>query len=545
MTTEQNLEERRTRGPGSEWNALHGAQVIQRVSEQLSVAEALRASEDRFRTLIEMSFDGILVIEDGLIAKVNRGMADMLGYSTDEMIGRPVVDFVAESRRELIERRIADREEGTREGAMRHKDGRTIIVEATAQNEKLNGLARRIVAVRDMTGKRELERQLRQAQKMEAIGRLAGGVAHDFNNLLTVISSYTELLLEATMSADPRHADLASIREAADAAASLTRQLLAFSRQQVIEPKNVDLCGAVTNSAKLLKRVIGEDIELALVGGADPLVVSIDPGQLEQVIMNLAVNSRDAMPSGGKLTIETHIVDVDEEYARAHRPAQPGRFAMLAVSDTGTGMDECTRERIFEPFFTTKEPGIGTGLGLATAYGIVTQSRGFIWVYSEPGIGTQFKIYLPLVDEPPTKNIPAASADDLCGTETVLVVEDAPAVREATRRALERFGYRVIEASNGEEALRVASADDMHFDLLLTDIVMPGMGGRSVAELITAGHPELKVLFMSGYTDDAIVRQGVLSATTPYLQKPFSPSSLVRKVREALGRKQWTTIAHV
>jgi PAS domain S-box-containing protein len=520
---------------GRDWSNLHDAEATRRVTEQLRASEALRASEERCRTLIETSFDGIVVTEDGIVTDANLGIGSMLGYAVEEMIGRPYLEFVHESRRDLAQRRIVDRVEGRVEGAMRGKDGRAIVVEVTARNEKVEGRARRIIAVRDLTGQRDLERQLRQAQKMEAVGRLAGGVAHDFNNLLTVISSYTELLLESTMPADPRHADLAAIRDAASGAASLTRQLLAFSRQQVTERKAIELRAAVTQSAKLLKRVIGEDIELALVGGEEPLVISIDPGQLEQVIMNLAVNARDAMPTGGNLTIETRVVEVCAEYAKAHPPAQPGRFAMVAISDNGIGMDECTRERAFEPFFTTKEPGTGTGLGLATVYGIVAQSGGFIWVYSEPGLGTQFKIYFPLFQGPPTTSDPAAPANDIGGTETILVVEDAPAVREAARRALERYGYNVIEAADGEAALRVALESDKRIDLLLTDIVMPGMGGRSVAELITRERGDLKVLFMSGYTDDAIVRQGVLSATTPYLQKPFSPASLARKVRETLG----------
>jgi signal transduction histidine kinase len=377
--------------------------------------------------------------------------------------------------------------------------------------------------------------EVRQAQKMEAVGRLAGGVAHDFNNLLTVILSYADMLIEGVSPKDPRAQDLGEIRKAAVAAASLTRQLLAFSRQQVIEPRVLILEDVVDQTQKLLKRLIGEDIDLAMQFGPAPSVVHIDPGQLEQVLMNLAVNARDAMPTGGKLTIETAVVELDENYAAAHWPATTGRFAMLAVSDTGIGMDEATRARIFEPFFTTKGPGKGTGLGLATVYGIVKQSGGFIWTYSEPGKGATFKIYLPLHDGAPTAaNEEREKPPAVDGSETVLLVEDSDDVRYVARKTLEQHGYEVMDAPSASAALSLAAQLDRPVHLLLTDVVMPEMSGRVLAEKFAMFQPHAKVLYMSGYTDDAIIRHGVLRAKIPFLQKPFTPLALATRVREVL-----------
>jgi nitrogen-specific signal transduction histidine kinase/ActR/RegA family two-component response regulator len=391
--------------------------------------------------------------------------------------------------------------------------------------------------LKDIGERRRLEEQLRQSQKMEAVGRLAGGVAHDFNNHLTVIGSYSEMLLADLGPDDPRRSDLEEIRKAAGGAAALTRQLLAFSRQQVIEPRNLDLNEIVASSGKMLTRLIGEDIELVVRTSSSPVMVRMDAGQLDQVIMNLAVNSRDAMPGGGRLTIETAEVELDQSYAAAHWPAPPGRFAMLAVSDTGIGMDEQTRDRIFEPFYTTKESGKGTGLGLATVYGIVKQSRGFIWVYSEPGHGATFKIYLPPA-EGPGSEAGARPAQPVAprGTETILLVEDSSPVRAIARQILQRQGYRVLEAPGGDAALALAGEYRPAIHLLLTDVIMPGMSGRQLAERLQAMRPETRVLFMSGYTDDAVVLHAVLEENLAYLQKPFSPDSLARKVREVLDK---------
>jgi len=504
------------------------------ITERRRAEEALAESEALYRKVIEASFDGIDLTEDGVVRQANRGFAEMFGYSIDEVIGRPMLDFIADESAEAVRQRVSDGVEGTYELVGKRKDGTKILLEATAKTHNIGSRPGRLTALRDVTEKRQLEEQVRQAQKMEAVGRLAGGVAHDFNNLLTVITSCAELVLMDTEESDPRRENLVEIRKASQAAAGLTRQLLAFSRQQVIEPKLVTVEEVVAAADKMLQRLIGEDIELVAVLNEGPATVKIDPGQLEQVIMNLAVNARDAMPDGGKLTLETSAVELDEAYARTHWPATAGRFALLAVSDTGIGMTEQTRARIFEPFFTTKEVGKGTGLGLATVYGIVKQNGGFIWVYSEPGHGTTFKIYLPRVNEAPTASLQATTTASLLGTETILLTEDSPALRATAHQILERYGYTVLDALSSTEALTLARSRAGPIHLLLTDVVMPGMSGRELAERFTAKRPEVKVLYMSGYTDDAVVRHGVLRPGIAYLQKPFTPETLARKVREAL-----------
>ena len=379
------------------------------------------------------------------------------------------------------------------------------------------------------------EEQLRQAQKMEAIGQLAGGVAHDFNNLITIITGYCQLLLKGLDPDDPRRAHIEQINQAGDRAATLVRQLLAFSRKQVLQPRVLNLNEIVEHTQKMLGRLLGEDIELAAI--LDPQLgqVHADPGQLEQVLMNLAVNARDAMPHGGQLTIETANVELDEAYARRHAAVQPGFYVMVAVSDTGSGMDAETQAHLFEPFFTTKEAGKGTGLGLATVYGIVKQSEGSIWVYSEPGQGTTFKIYLPRVDQP-GKTVGEEQAPQAVprGAETILVVEDEEALRELACLTLREYGYTVLEASQGDEALQLFAERQAPVDLLVTDVVMPGLSGPELAEQLTSRQPQMKVLYTSGYMSHAIVRDGVLKAGTPFLPKPFNPDDLARKVREVL-----------
>jgi signal transduction histidine kinase/CheY-like chemotaxis protein len=396
----------------------------------------------------------------------------------------------------------------------------------------------------DLAAYRRLEEQYRQAQKMEAVGRLAAGIAHDFNNLLTVIRGYTELLLSGTRHGDPAKARLEEIHRAGERATALTRQLLAFSRKQMAAPVVLDLNALVDNLTRMLRRLIGEDVELTTVPARDLHPVSADPGQLEQVVMNLAVNARDAMPTGGKLTIETANITF-EPFApdgppagsarRDHRPeVPPGPYAMLAVSDTGVGMSPEVRARLFEPFFTTKQEGQGTGLGLAMTYAIVKQSGGFVYAYSEPGRGSTFKVYLPRA-QGPTKEAPAAPPAVLPrGTETVLLAEDEAEVRRVARVALEMRGYRVLEAATGGQALRLAEQAGRPVQLLLTDVIMPGMSGRELAEVLRQRDPGLKVLFVSGYANEAIVRHGLLTGSVHFLQKPFTPVSLARKVREVL-----------
>ncbi len=370
---------------------------------------------------------------------------------------------------------------------------------------------------------------------MEAVGQLAGGVAHDFNNLLMIVNGYGDILLGQLPTDDTRRGHVMEILSAGQRAASLTRQLLAFSRRQVLAPAVLDLNAVVKNMDKMLRRLIGEDINLVMVASEGLWNVKADPGQIEQVIINLAVNARDAMPQGGKLTIETANVDLDEHYAQAHADSKPGPHVMLGVSDTGTGMDTQTKARIFEPFFTTKGLGKGTGLGLSTVFGIVKQSGGNIWVYSELGSGTSFKIYLPRVKEALEQAEPAmAQTASRQGSETVLVVEDEEAVRVLVRRVLEANGYHVLEASHGAAALVTCDEHKDPIHLLMTDLIMPEMSGRQLAEQVSAQRPEMKILYMSGYTDNAILHHGGLQSGANFLQKPFTPDTLVRKLRAVL-----------
>ncbi len=381
---------------------------------------------------------------------------------------------------------------------------------------------------------RRSEEQLRQAQKMEAVGRLAGGVAHDFNNVLTVITGYVELILNDLKPTDPLRADIEEIQTAAERAARLTRQLLLFSRQQVVEPRVVDLHEVLADMERMLQRILGEDVTLVAVPPKAPGRVKVDPSHIEQVILNLVVNARDAMPTGGQLTIETSNVMLDEAYALGHLPTKAGPHVMLAVTDTGCGMDRATLARIFEPFFTTKGPGRGTGLGLSTVFGIVQQSGGNIWVYSEPGKGTTFKIYLPRVDAAVDAAKAEVPAEALRGAETILLVEDEVQVRTIVLSLLRRQGYRVLVAQHAGEALLLCERHEAPIDLLLTDVVMPQMSGPELATRLAATRPAMKVLCMSGYTDDSIVRHGVLDGRIAFIQKPLTPASLARKVREVL-----------
>jgi PAS domain S-box-containing protein len=498
-------------------------------------------SEERFRALVESSREVMLLLDrDGRITYATPSVETQFGWRAGDIGGRALVDFLhPEDQKPFAERlgnlvpRPGDRT--MTEIRFRHADGTYRSVDALVANRLHEpGVDSLVLDARDITEGRRLEDQLRQAQKMEAVGRLAGGVAHDFNNLLTAILGYCNLALEEMPADEPTRKDLEEIRDAGERAATLTRQLLAFSRRQTLQPEPVDLNALVRQVERMLRRLIGEDIELEAALSAELPLVKADRASIEQIVVNLAVNARDAMPAGGRLTIETSRVDLDQTYADAHVTVAPGSYVLLAVSDTGHGMDAATRARVFEPFFTTKPQGKGSGLGLSTVYGIVKQTGGYIWVYSEPARGTVFKVYLPVAD----RSASASAAEHRAGTavspsETVLVVEDEDAVRALTCELLRRRGYQVLEAAHGIDALSVAAAHGGRIDLLLTDIVMPYMNGRDLAVQMAVLRPATKVLFVSGYTDHVAARQE-LAAGAPFLQKPFTPDALARKIRSVL-----------
>ena len=413
------------------------------------------------------------------------------------------------------------------------KDGTHINIEVSAKDCLYEGAPARLAAVRDITERKTLEEQLRQSQKMEAVGQLAGGVAHDFNNLLTAITGYSDLAIRRLKAEDPLRHHIEEIKKAGERAAALTRQLLAFSRKQVLQPKVFNINAVVSEMEKMLRRLIGEDMEFRTALASDLGSIKADPGQIEQVLLNLCVNARDAMPGGGKLTIETSNVYLDEEYASRHVGVGSGDYVMLAVSDTGCGMNDETLAHIFEPFFTTKEMGKGTGLGLSTVYGIVQQSGGNVWVYSEVGRGTTFKVYLPRVGEAAEECAAASETSALpAGAEKILLVEDDEMVRLVAREIISSGGYTVLEADGLSEALRHC-AENADIALLLTDVVMPQLNGKELAERLSALLPGMRVLFMSGYTE-TVVHDGVLDRGLNFIQKPFTPYSLLRKLREVL-----------
>jgi PAS domain S-box-containing protein len=512
--------------------------------ENSALYREIRDARDFLQSITENSPDAIITTDDrGRLTYFSRGAEAMFGYRAEEMIGTAVADIYPGGLEEAraVKRRLA--QEGqlrNYEAGLLTKDGRRAEVSASISllRDTTGHVVGTLGVLKDIGERRHLEEQLRQSQKMEAVGRLAGGIAHDFNNLLTVIAGRAQLILARLRPEEPIHRDATLVRTTADRAAALTQQLLAFSRKQVLQPQVLNLNGVVTAMEPMLGRLIGEDIDLAVIPAEGLGRVKADPGQIEQVIVNLVVNSRDAMPQGGRLTIETANVELDAAYASRHVSVPPGPYIMLAVSDTGDGMDEQTRSRVFEPFFTTKGPGKGTGLGLATVYGIVTQSGGDIQLYSEPGRGTTFKIYLPRVAEV------AAEADDPTspgaavahGDETVLLVEDEPEVRDLAREILEGGGYTVLQACDPLEAVLMAEQHPGAIHLLLTDVIMPRQSGRALVERLGPLRPEMQVLYMSGYTNEAIVRHGVLDPDTLFIQKPFTPAALANKVRAALDR---------
>ncbi|HKC66268.1 MAG TPA: PAS domain S-box protein, partial [Pyrinomonadaceae bacterium] len=506
--------------------------------------QELSKSEERYRDMVENAHDIIYSHDlEGNYTSINKAGERIMGYTREETLGMSFRQIVApeylEKVRQMIARKLAGEEATAYDLEIIAKDGRRIAVEVNTRLVYQNNVAVGVQGIaRDVTERRQLEEQLRQAQKMEAVGRLAGGVAHDFNNLLTAITGYSDLTLRRLRPEDPLRRNVEEIKKAGDRAASLTRQLLAFSRKQVLQPKVLDLNAVVSDMEEMLQRLIGEDIELRTMLAPELGSVKADPGQIEQVIMNLAVNARDAMPQGGKLTIETANVYLNEGYATRHIAVKPGPYVMLAVSDTGEGMSEETQSRIFEPFFTTKEMGKGTGLGLSTVYGIVKQSGGNIWAYSEVSEGTAFKIYLPRVGETAEVYKPHHEVEEnLDGTETILLAEDDERVRGLVRAVLEDYGYRVLAAENGGAALAISERHSGPIHLLLTDVVMPEISGSELADRLARSHPEMRVLYMSGYTDESIVHHGVLDADMPFIQKPFEPDALGRKVRELLDEE--------
>jgi PAS domain S-box-containing protein len=524
----------------------HFVAVKEDVTDRKRAEETLARSELLFRSLIENALDIIaFVTSDGAVRYVSPSVERLLGYDPTRVGDLNVFDLIHPD--DLAEAKTKFRrtlETGTRfeqvELRVRRSDGswRTLSMMGKPSPPE-TGARGLIINARDVTESRALEEQLRQSQKMEAVGRLAGGIAHDFNNLLTTILGYAELAVGRLKPEDPSRLELSEIDKAAQRAGDLTRQLLAFSRKQVLELRVIDLNQVVSDTEKMLRRLIGEDIDLVVSLKQRLVSVRADAGQIGQVLLNLAVNSRDAMPNGGKLTIETSVVELDESYSTFHFDVPPGRYVLLAVSDTGTGMDAKTLSHVFEPFFTTKEAGKGTGLGLSAVYGVVKQSGGHVSVYSEPGVGTTFKVYLPRVEDAPEKNrAPAVHAALVGGTETILVVEDEEAVRRLTCRSLEAQGYEVLPAASASEALLLLEKHAGEIHLLITDVVMPDVSGRELARSAAPLRPLMKVLFMSGYTDNVIVHHGVLDAGTAFLQKPFTPRSLAQKVREVLDAEK-------
>ena len=524
-------------------NALHGLGMIRDITERRQAELALRESEERLKAILDNSPALIYTQDTGCrFTFVNRRFETLFQVDKDRIKTKTAYDLfpreVADSLMSYCQGVLEDMSPKEIEETLPHPDGphtyisiRFPLYDAT---HTLSGLCS---ISTDVTESKLLEEQLRQAQKMEAVGRLAGGVAHDFNNLLTAIIGYSQIVLGSLAATDSLRKEVEEILKAGKRASSLTSQLLAFSRRQVLQPVVLDLNLIVSNTVKMLRRLIGEDIHLVTMLSPALGRVKIDPGQIEQVLMNLAVNARDAMPRGGRLTVETSNTVLDDAYAREH--IKPGTYVMIVVSDTGVGMDDETQSHIFEPFFTTKGQGMGTGLGLSMVYGIIKQSGGFITVNSEVGKGTAFKIYLPRVEEAAASALQRDDSDYLPrGAETILLVEDEQAVRDLAARILRELGYTIIEASNGEEALLISAqraTGDIH--LLLTDVVMPQMSGKLLTDMIKAERPGIKVLFSSGYTDNALVHHGALEPGTAFLQKPFSPSTLARKVREVLDKK--------
>jgi two-component system cell cycle sensor histidine kinase/response regulator CckA len=496
-------------------------------------AEAGRQeSEDRLRRIFDHVSDALFIADDtGHIVDANPAACALTGLSLEEMREVSLETVLPESANGTGTQRSLSSDTGQAANAARQN--RVLQIDSAAFAPGVL-----VYTVRDLTNQSRLEEQLAQSQKMDAVGQLAGGVAHDFNNLLTVIMSYSTLLLSDFEENDPRREDVQEISNAATRAAGLTSQLLAFSRKQLMEPRVISVNTVVSGIEKLLRRLLGEDVELATTLEPELYLINADPGQLEQVLINLAVNARDAMPDGGRLHITTSNTELSTDHSDRRLSAAPGKYVMVAVSDTGTGMTREVQQRVFEPFFTTKVQGKGTGLGLSTVYGIVKQSGGDVWIYSEPGVGTTFKVYFPRVAEgeeaaPVREDAHAATG----GNETVLIVEDDASLRALSARILEGKGYTVLLARNGLEALAIAGGHDGIIDLVASDVVMPKMNGRPLVEKLLESRKGMSVLFMSGYTDDEVMRRGVIDGRTAFLQKPFTPAQFAKKVRDVLDQK--------
>jgi two-component system, cell cycle sensor histidine kinase and response regulator CckA len=507
-------------------------------SQRRSAEAAGRESEERLRRIFNHVSDALFIATDaGAILDANPAACALTGLSVEDLRKLPLLEVLPES---VSATRWSEGagEAPTAAGVQRRETipARTRVLDIDAVAFTPGVL---VYTVRDFTNQSQLEEQLAQSQKMEAIGQLAGGIAHDFNNLLTVIMSYSSLLLADFEAGDPRRGDLEEISNAASRASGLTKQLLAFSRKQLLEPRVISVNTVVMGIEKLLRRLIGDDIELMTTLSPDVALINADPGQLEQVMINLAVNARDAMPEGGHLHITTANTVLSKEHTDRHLEAAPGKYVELAVTDTGTGMTKEVQQRVFEPFFTTKGQGKGTGLGLSTVYGIVKQSGGDVWVYSEPEHGTTFKVYFPQVSEDvvTAEAGPQEKENAPRGDETVLIVEDDAALRTLAARVLEGSGYTVLLARNGIEALAIASGHDGSIDMVATDVVMPKMNGRPLVEKLLETRTDMRVLFMSGYTDDEVMRRGVIDGSTAFLQKPFTPAQFARKVRDVLDQK--------
>jgi two-component system cell cycle sensor histidine kinase/response regulator CckA len=507
--------------------------------ERRRAEDALRKSESMFRLLFAHTPLPTWVFDVATLQflQVNAATERLYGYTAGEFEKLSILDIQPEADRAGFADHLRRIEGGRHQERRKHrrKDGKNLDVEVIAHSLDYAGRRVRLVVAQDLSERHLLEEQLRQAQKMEAVGRLAGGVAHDFNNLLMVIKGHTELLLNLLPPTEGVRRKIEQIDRAADRAASLTRQLLAFSRMQVLQPRVMNLNSVVEDMGKLLPRLIGEDIELVIRAASDLGTIRADASQMEQVIMNLAVNSRDAMPSGGRLVVETSNAELDHAYVSGHPIVKPGEYVLLEVSDNGTGMDAQTQAHIFEPFFTTKEQGKGTGLGLATVYGVVKQSGGFIWVYSEAGKGTSFKIYLPRVHQQAEKaGVSTPSSEAPRGSETVLLAEDEQDVREVAREFLESGGYTVLEARDGATALQVAAQHAGSIDLLVTDMVMPGMTGQELAGRLQQNRSGLRVIYMSGYSEHAAAGAANTDSSIRLLSKPFSRAAILRLVRQVL-----------